>query len=329
MSSLGSQRLVHCELYVPASGGWWADCKLEQGAAPAVGSTVTLTIKDLALVGKVTSRSALDAPASPRVVVEGGLGWNTLLPSPGGSYASAGGVRLSTVLGDLAAIAGESFVAPADYILGNAYGWDASDPNLARRCSSVLADLVDRGALVTWRVDPASGAAVFTPWPSIGAADQHATLIGDRNMSRGVREFSINGSVAALLPGATIDKSTIARVQFVETADSIHATTWDVESAAPTADQSMRTWLLRLFPFLARFGARPTGQLKPVARVGDGTGYLYAQTATGNIVAVYYSAAPPPLAVWVPIVMAPVPPTPTTAGTPVSIQTGSARVSCS
>lgn len=223
MSNLGGQTIVAADVTIHPSGGCWGSLKLEQGSLPALGFTV-LQLHDLAMVVSVVRRG-YDAPATPRAVVMGGAGWRRLLPAPGGGYGSPAGVKLSTVLFDLAGIAGEPYDAPADVSLGPGYGWDASDPRAAVRCRHVLADLIERGAIPTWRVTP-GGRTRFDPWPALPAADQHVDLIGDRNLERGVRRFSVKGSAAALLPGASADGVTIARVLFTETSESLEARAW-------------------------------------------------------------------------------------------------------
>lgn len=224
MSTLGAQRIVDLELHIPPTGGCWGTLKLEQGALPPLGFA-TLQLGDLPLVVSVVRRG-YDAPATPRVVVAGGAGWRTLLPAPGGSYSSAGGVRLLTVLRDLAAIAGEPYDAPAEASLGPFYGWETSTPLAALRARHVLADIVVCGAIPTWRVTP-GGRTRFDAWPALPAADQHVDLIPDRLLEQGRRGFSVKGSAAALLPGAVLDGATIARVKFTESAEALEAMTWE------------------------------------------------------------------------------------------------------
>lgn len=221
MSKVGSQTLTAAELHLPPSGAWWAEVTLEQGAPPAVGPA-TLTIADLQLVGYVL-RAGLDQPACPRVTLCGGAGWRTLLTT-GASYTSPANVRLSTVLDDLAGLAGEPYDVPAEVLLGPGYGWDPSAPFAPVRARDVLADLVVRRALATWRVQ-LSGRTAFTPWPTLPPADAFA-VIRDRNIDRGARYCAVPGSALPLLPGATIEGVTIARTVFVEDHQELRCTTW-------------------------------------------------------------------------------------------------------
>ena len=67
----------------------------------------------------------------------------------------------------------------------------------------------------------------------------------------------------------------------------------------------------------------------PVARVGDVAGYEYVQLVAGQVVAVYRSAANGPASVWTPVASGIAPPVNgVTVGTPITITTGSGRVTC-
>lgn len=221
MSRLGSRNVTRLHAHIPPAGGWIARCNLDKGAPPAPGP-VTLTIGDLQIVGAVLpSRGGLDSPDNPAVVVAGGYGWHAPLMTAG-KYRSASNVRLTTVIRDLAAAAvyqggpvtGEAYVAPPEVFLGPFYGWEAHTPSRPVRGRMVLADLVARGAIPTWRVQPA-GQTVFTTWPAAPAADAFGRIV-DRNLARGLRLAKLDNAVAAWLPGATVQGVAIARVTFIE-----------------------------------------------------------------------------------------------------------------
>ena len=223
MSTLGTQRILEVHsLLVPPSGGWIADVALDSTALPPLGSTA-LTIGDLQLVGAVTAAGYDDHPvggARPRVIVEGGAGWGLVL-ARGGAYEAPEGVRLSTVLGDLAALVGEPYDAPDDVLLTPGYGWAIPTAHWPVTGRAVLADLVARGAVPTWRVAP-SGRTRFDGWPSSGAADG-AVRVTSRNLARARRHVACDQRVAALLPGATLEGVTIRRLLVRETASAITA----------------------------------------------------------------------------------------------------------
>lgn len=221
MSLLNGRRITDLELTIPPAGGWVGTGHLESGA-PLDAGAATLTLGDLTLVGVVLSgRGGTDAPDRPSFVIQGGAGWQTPLPAPDGAYSSPSGVRLRTVLADLARAAGETYDQPTDVSIGANYGWTAGTP-----VDAVLADLLARGALpAPWRVQT-NGRTAFTPWPSIGAADARCQIV-DRRLDRGVREVALTTAVAAFLPGATVQGVPIRRVTFKENSSELRALVWD------------------------------------------------------------------------------------------------------
>lgn len=233
MAKLGARRVTDLELTVPPAGGWLTTCHLDSGAPPAAGAA-TLIVGDLQLVGRILpGRGGTDSPDRPAVVVAGGYGWRTPLPAPGGSFGSPSQVRLSTVLRALVAIAGESYDPPPEALLGAAYGWDASTPGRVIRCRAVLADLVARRAIPMWRVDPATGRTVFTPWPTLPLADAHG-VVDDRELARGVLHVKLSSEAAAWLPGARVTIPgpaprifTVARTVYTEHDGELTAKVWE------------------------------------------------------------------------------------------------------
>lgn len=210
MALLGARNVTDLEVAILPAGGCLGWCHLDSGAPPAAGPTV-LTIGDLPLVVSVLpNRTGLDSPARPAIAFASGYGWRSRLPAPGGSYSSAGGIRLSTLLAALSGLCGEAYDAPAETKLGAAYSWDAGT-----RGRAVLADLVRRGAVPTWRVDPRTGRTSFTPWPTLPPADTLGVIV-DRDLAHGIRHVKLASSVAAWLPGASVESVTIARVTFRE-----------------------------------------------------------------------------------------------------------------
>lgn len=221
MSTLNGRRLTDLELHVPPAGGWLGTGHLESGASLAAGAA-TLVLGDLTLVGAVLAgRGGTDSPDRPSFVIAGGAGWRTPLPAPGGTYESPSGVRLRTVLVDLARAAGEAYDTPPEVSLGGAYGWDAGTP-----VDAVLADLFARGAVAApWRAQP-NGRTTFTAWPTLGAADTKGQIV-DRRLERGLREVALTSAVAAWMPGATVQGTSIRRVTFKETSNELRALVWE------------------------------------------------------------------------------------------------------
>lgn len=219
MSLLGARRVTELHGTFGPAGGYRFELRLDSGAPPAAGA-VELNLGDLVVAGRVLEgRGGSDAPELPAVVFAGGAGWETRLAA--GGYASPSGVRLSTVLADLARACGELYDAPAEAKLGPEYGWDAGQTG-----ADVLADLVARGAIPLWRVDPRTGRAVNTAWPAIGAADARGRITS-RDLARGVRYVALAESVASWLPGATVQGSTVRRLVLHEAEGSIRAEVWE------------------------------------------------------------------------------------------------------
>ncbi len=225
MSTLDAAKVLQVySCSIPPAGSWIADLALDSTLLPAL-AAATLTIGDLVLVGRCTQAGMDDHPtggARPRVTVEGGAGWGTLLTRAGSYGPVAGGVRLSTVLRDLAALCGETYDPPKEALLPERYRWPASTPREPVTGRAVLADLMARGAIPTWRVDPATGKARFDAWPSLGAADASVRVMR-RNLARGRRSLGLDTRVHAVLPGATIEGVVIRRLRLHEDARKLGA----------------------------------------------------------------------------------------------------------
>lgn len=223
MSTLAGRTIARAEVHYPGTGGWLADVTLERGSIVPPG-LATLQLADLALVGTVLpGRGGLDAADMPRAVVAGGAGWNALL-SLEGRYTSSVGVRLSTVLRDLAGFAQEPYDAPAEVILAPSYGWTASSSRAPLRVRMVLAELITRGAIPTWRVPP-NGRTRFDAWPTGGVADGAGRVL-KRNLEAGVRYVGLDTRAAAFLPGASLEGIVIRRAVFLDTGSALSVEAW-------------------------------------------------------------------------------------------------------
>jgi len=218
MSLLGARRCTELTIPLPPFGAWIGDAVLDSGDPPNPGPA-TLTIGDLVLSCTILSkRGGLDSPDRPHVMLTGGAGWLAKLPA--GAFESSGGVRLSTVLGALAGLTGERLRPFAEGKLPPDYGWAAGDTG-----ADVLADLVRRGALPTWRIT-SKGFTAFSPWPSTGAADAFG-VIEDRDLARGVRYVRLSDRIAAWLPGATVQGTKISRIILTEREQETRVQTWE------------------------------------------------------------------------------------------------------
>lgn len=218
MSTLAGLPIHRAELAIPALGAWRADVILASGEAPS--GAVELVVGDLTLQGTVL-RSGLDAPARPHAVVVGAPGWERPLERPL-SYQSDAGVRLSTVLQDLATLADEPIEQPTDAQLGRHFAAPMSrtgDPVYLR---TVLSALQRTGTLAPWRVDP-DGVTRFGARTG-SAVTARATVLG-RNEAVGQRRLGID-SPASFLPGNTLDGEPIVRLVIREKPGRLEAEVW-------------------------------------------------------------------------------------------------------
>jgi hypothetical protein len=221
MALLNGARVMDLELTFPPAGGWLCSLHLQSGPVPAAGAAA-LVVGDLTLPGAIVpGRVGLDAPDRPAAVVAGGYGWRTRLPSPGGAFESPGQVRLSTVLAALGKACDELYDAPPEQRLGKRYGWTAGT-----RGRAVLAELVARRAIPTWRVEPTTGRTVFTLWPTLPAADRFG-VVEPRRIASGAWHVALDRSASAWLPGASVGGIAIARTVFSEANGELKATVYE------------------------------------------------------------------------------------------------------
>lgn len=225
MSTLGTQRTHSTSLHYPDTGAPRADIILEAGAPPAVGSRITLTLADLAVVGTVTTSgddiTGGQGSARPHVVLVGGYGWENGLASPP-TYQNGGGVKLSTLLRDLASLANEPIELPTDVTIGDHWTCPAARPGEYLRVRDVLSHLFEQGLCPPWRVDP-DGVTRFGVRTG-GAISARATVLR-RDLGVGLRVVGLD-SPAAFLPGNTLEGAPVRRVVFNETAGSLTADLW-------------------------------------------------------------------------------------------------------
>lgn len=188
LASIGPNAVTRAEVTVPAWGLWWAGVELS-GEVLLAGAVV-LNLADIQLSGTIVSGGVHDGRSSYRIVGGAG-GWGREIPAK--SYADDLGVKLATVIGDAASAVGESL----DDVPATRRG-----PHYARRAgpaSAVLNEVaprawyVDFGGITRFGVRPATayaGDGVRTRF------DPAATVV----------EVTTD-SIAALVPGATVDGS--------------------------------------------------------------------------------------------------------------------------
>lgn len=236
-STLGTSTIQSLELRIPPAGDWRADVVLEAGEPPAPDAEVVLTVGGLVLQ-TVVIRSSKDAPDRPHVVLGGAPGWEGRVVRPL-SYQSDAGVRLKTVLDDLARASGQEIEAPADAAIGEHYEVIASSPGDPVRYRDALEELADEGILQPWRVDP-DGVTRFGARVGVEVKARATELRKGGGVGRVV--YGID-TPAAFLPGNLIGGVPISTLVITETSGHLEA---EVYTSEPNAAPSLRASVQRL-----------------------------------------------------------------------------------
>ncbi len=223
MSTLGARNLQRVELHWPRYGTAWARVETIGGAVPA--GPATLTVADLALVGTVLAdRSGENGPAAWVGIFVQGAGWDSVLPSTRPPYQVDAGVRLKSILTDLAIDCGNlPIVLPPDASIGTHWCRARRSGNdIPRTGRDELATLIRRRHLARWWVD-LLGVTRFSERtaPAVTAA---ARVI-DRNLAVGRRTLGVE-SPLAFAPGGTFEGATIERLLVHEDGGSLTCETW-------------------------------------------------------------------------------------------------------
>jgi hypothetical protein len=217
MSTLGGITASKAGLYWPRTGKWSAEVELVEPAVLA--GPVVLSIGDLVLVGTIVRGGPVEGHA--RYLVEGGAGgWRTTIPAK--AYRNDLGVKLSTILKDAAAAAGERVELGADRSVGSAYVRPAGP------AGDVLTALAG-----PWWIDEA-GTTQVRPRPSPPVVVPFRLVAWDR--AKAIREIAseaiapfVPGALLAV-PGAAIETIEEVRIDVDHAATRLHVRT---QGAAP------------------------------------------------------------------------------------------------
>lgn len=191
-------QVVGGSLMVPLVGAWTADLELANGEQ--VSGLVDVVIGNLTLKGTVYRSEVYGGQIRARIV-GGYAGWRTQAPPQG--YGSGSGVKLSTVLNDLAAAVGETLNVAADTSIGNAFARVNFSTSVA---SDVLWQLMQLGFMSGWYVDPA-GVTQTGAWPATTVATSFMPT--NQKTDAGVIEVATE-DYAAWLPGCSFSHPLLA-----------------------------------------------------------------------------------------------------------------------
>lgn len=220
MSTVAGLPIDRVELNVPLRGAWHADMTLTSGAPPT--GQVHLVIGELDMLGTVLDDQAgNDAPDRPHLTVVGAPGWDRLLLRPL-SYRADSGVRLASVLADLATLAGEPIEQPTSRSIGTSFCAVASSTRAVVRLRDVLATMQRSGHVEPWRVDP-DGVTRFGD--RVGVEVSSRAIEMSRNAAVGMRRVGIDDP-SDFLPGNTLGGTTIQRLVVREREDAREALIW-------------------------------------------------------------------------------------------------------
>jgi len=180
--------VTRARVQIPAWGCWWCDVELQTALELDAGDAVVVALADVTIVGTVVAGAAAHGRASYRIVAGAG-GWGTSLSAR--AYHDAAGVRVSTVLTDAAADAGETLGTLPSTRVG---------PHFARSSGSasrVLHELAPRA----WYVD-------FAGITQIGARTE-TTYDGDATRAKAQASDDtielVTDTLTGLVPGVVVD----------------------------------------------------------------------------------------------------------------------------
>lgn len=215
-STLNGQRATSVKLWLPAWGRWFAEVSID--GESAIAGAASLVIAGSTFSGTVLSGGPFKGRAMYRIVGGRG-GWGRTVKARG--YANDAGVKLSTVLRDVATDAGEQLDlanVSADTRLGPSY---ARPEGAARR---VLELEAPRG----WYVDEA-GVTRIGRRPSVPFTGKATVETVDR--ARALVRLAVD-AIAGLVPGAVVEGLEAVDVIHEVSSGGVRSTVWGKRGAA-------------------------------------------------------------------------------------------------
>jgi len=232
LATLNGHRCTRARAQIPAWGVWYAEATID--AEVALAGAVTLQLGDLALAGTVISGGAGDGEASYRIVGGAG-GWGSNVAARG--YANDAGVRLATVLADLAQAAGETLDlgSVAATTIGPAW----------TRAAAPAGRTLEQLAPESWYV----GVDGITRMGRRSSSRYSGTAVRiDQDLVRGTIDLATE-AIAALLPGAIVDGVEAVDVRHELSARGLRTTIWGAGVASTSRRlAAMRKLVLQVLP---------------------------------------------------------------------------------
>ncbi len=182
-------QIVAGSLMIPLIGAWTADLTL--ATDQQVSGQVEVVIGNLTLQGTIYRSEFYGGQVRARLV-GGYAGWRKQAPPQG--YGSGTGLKLSTVLNDLAAAVGERINIFAETSVGQAFARVNFASSVA---SDVLWQMIQLGIMKAWYVDPA-GITQTGPWQNNTVGTPFT--VTDQKPDAGVIEIATE-DYASWLPG--------------------------------------------------------------------------------------------------------------------------------
>jgi hypothetical protein len=130
--TINGKRVSIASITFPFYGAWSADVVMLDNSP--IASAVTMVVGDLTVVGTVVRQASFAGNTSARIVGGAG-GWRNALDPKG--YSHVAGVKLSTVIQDVARSCGETIAVSADRTLGTHW---ARDNGKGERTLNILLD---------------------------------------------------------------------------------------------------------------------------------------------------------------------------------------------
>lgn len=191
-------QIVSGSLVIPLVGAWTADLSL--ASEDGVSGKVEVVIGNLTLQGTVY-RTAVYGGQTRARIVGGAGGWRASCTPQG--YGTSSGVKLSTVLSDLASAVGETINITADTNIGNAFARVSFPTSVA---SDVLWQMIQLGFMRGWYVDQ-RGITQTSPWPPSQVSTPFTPT--DQNPDAGIIEIATE-DYAAWMPGCVFSHPLLA-----------------------------------------------------------------------------------------------------------------------